>query len=52
MICAHTKACAAGILSLPAGEDVNDSYNSKPPLGTKSNDLGLFTGINVKFGAM
>jgi putative salt-induced outer membrane protein len=28
-----------------------DNYNSKPPAGTKSNDLGVFTGINVKFGA-
>jgi putative salt-induced outer membrane protein len=28
-----------------------DTYNSKPPAGTKSNDIGLFTGINVKFGA-
>jgi len=37
-------------LSLTVG--LTDSYNSKPPLGTKSSDLGLFTGINVKFGAM
>ncbi len=29
-----------------------DSYNSKPPAGTKKNDVGLFTGINVKFGAV
>ncbi|ODV11302.1 MAG: hypothetical protein ABT20_06175 [Rubrivivax sp. SCN 70-15] len=36
-------------MSLTVG--LTDSYNSKPPLGTKSNDLGLFTGINVKFGA-
>jgi putative salt-induced outer membrane protein len=29
-----------------------DTYNSKPPAGTKSNDIGLFTGVNVKFGAI
>lgn len=29
-----------------------DTYNSKPPVGTKKNDVGLFTGLNVKFGAM
>jgi putative salt-induced outer membrane protein len=29
-----------------------DTYNSKPPVGTKKNDLGVFTGINIKFGAM
>jgi putative salt-induced outer membrane protein len=29
-----------------------DTYNSKPPAGSKKNDVGLFTGINVKFGAM
>lgn len=29
-----------------------DNYNSKPANGTKKNDLGVFTGINVKFGAM
>ena len=28
-----------------------DNYNSKPPSGTKRNDIGLFTGVNVKFGA-
>ena len=28
-----------------------DHYNSKPPLGQKKNDLGVFTGINVKIGA-
>jgi putative salt-induced outer membrane protein len=37
-------------LSLTVG--LTDTYNSKPPLGTKSNDVGLFTGINVKFGAV
>ena len=29
---------------------LTDTYNSKPPAGLKKNDLGLFTGINVKFG--
>ena len=29
-----------------------DSYNSKPPATRKKNDVGLFTGINVKFGAI
>ena len=29
-----------------------DNYNSKPAAGAKKNDLGLFTGINVKFGAL
>lgn len=28
-----------------------DNYNSKPPAGSKKNDLGFFTGINVKLGA-
>jgi putative salt-induced outer membrane protein len=31
---------------------LTDTYNSKPAAGTKANDLGLFTGINVKFGAL
>lgn len=29
-----------------------DNYNSKPAAGRKKNDLGLFTGVNMKFGAM
>lgn len=36
-------------LSLTVG--LTDTYNSKPALGTKSNDAGLFTGVNVKFGS-
>ncbi len=28
-----------------------NTYNSKAPLGSKKNDLALFTGLNVKFGA-
>lgn len=30
---------------------VIDTYNSKPPAGAKKNDLSVFTGISVKFGA-
>lgn len=30
---------------------LTDNYNSKPPAGAKKNDAGIFTGINVKFGA-
>ncbi|MFZ2649082.1 MAG: DUF481 domain-containing protein [Burkholderiaceae bacterium] len=29
-----------------------DNYNSKPPAGQKKNDVGLFTGVNMKFGAL
>ncbi|MDE2368686.1 MAG: DUF481 domain-containing protein [Burkholderiales bacterium] len=36
-------------LSLSVG--IVDTNNSKPPAGLKSNDLGIFTGINVKLGA-
>jgi len=36
-------------LNLTVG--LTDSYNSAPPAGNKKNDLGLFTGINVKLGA-
>ena len=28
-----------------------DNYNSKPAAGSKKNDLALFTGVNMKFGA-
>ena len=31
---------------------VTDAYNSKPGAGLKKNDFGLFTGVNVKFGAL
>ena len=37
-------------LNLTVG--VTDTYNSKPADGTKKNDFGLFTGVNVKFGAL
>jgi putative salt-induced outer membrane protein len=29
-----------------------NNYNSKPPEGSKKNDLGFFTGVNVKLGAL
>jgi putative salt-induced outer membrane protein len=29
-----------------------DNYNSKPAAGLKKNDVGLFTGVNMKLGAM
>jgi putative salt-induced outer membrane protein len=31
---------------------VVDSYNDKPPVGLKGNDLGIFAGISLKFGAL
>jgi putative salt-induced outer membrane protein len=40
----------SGTMNLTVG--VTDSYNSKPAAGNKKNDLGVFTGVNVKFGAM
>ncbi len=39
----------SGTLSLNVG--LTDAYNNRPPQGTKSNDVGLFTGLDVKFGA-
>jgi putative salt-induced outer membrane protein len=39
----------SGTMSLTVG--LTDSYNSKPPAGSKKNDVAVFTGINVKFGA-
>jgi putative salt-induced outer membrane protein len=36
-------------LNLTVG--LTDNYNSAPAAGRKKNDLGLFTGINVKLGA-
>lgn len=38
-----------GQLSLTVG--LTESHNSKPPAGVKKDDLGLFTGVNMKFGA-
>lgn len=37
--------------TLNATMGLTDSYVSKPPVGTKKNDLGLFMGVSVKFGA-
>jgi putative salt-induced outer membrane protein len=37
-------------LNLTVG--VVDNYNSKPPAGLKKNDLGVFTGVSVKLGAL
>lgn len=37
-------------ISLSVG--LTDSYNSRPPIGQKKNDAALFTGINVKLGAL
>jgi putative salt-induced outer membrane protein len=37
-------------LNLTVG--LTSDYNSKPPAGTKSTDVGFFTGVNVKFGAI
>jgi putative salt-induced outer membrane protein len=37
--------------NLNATVGLTDSYNSKPPAGAKKNDLGLFMGVSVKFGA-
>ncbi len=31
---------------------LTDAYNSAPPAGSKKNDLGFFTGINVKLGSL
>lgn len=38
-----------GQLSLTVG--LTESHNSKPPAGFKKDDLGFFTGINMRFGA-
>jgi putative salt-induced outer membrane protein len=37
-------------MSLAVGLKVD--HNSKPPAGFKSNDVGVFTGINVKLGSL
>ena len=31
---------------------LTDQYDSKPPNAAKKNDVGFFTGVNVKFGAL
>lgn len=47
---AGLSVAMSSTLNLSVG--VVDSYNSKPAAGSKSNDLGVFTGVNVKFGAL
>jgi putative salt-induced outer membrane protein len=47
---AGLSVAMSSTLSLSVG--LTDSYNSKPPVGVKKNDVGLFTGVNVKFGAL
>ena len=47
---AGLSVAMSSALSLSVG--VTDSYNSKPGAGLKKNDFGLFTGVNVKFGAL
>ncbi len=37
-------------LSLSVG--LSDSFNSKPGGGLKKNDIGIFTGVDVKLGAL
>ena len=46
---AGLSVAMSSTMSLNVG--LTDTYNSKPAAGTKKNDLGLFTGINVKLGA-
>ena len=47
---AGLSVAMSGTMSLTVG--VTDAYNSKPGAGVKKNDFGLFTGVNVKFGAL
>ncbi len=47
---AGLSVAMSSTLSLNVG--LTDTYNSKPPAGFKKNDMALFTGINVKLGAM
>lgn len=47
---AGLSVAMSSTLNLNVG--LTDNYNSKPPAGLKKNDLGLFTGVNVKFGAL
>jgi putative salt-induced outer membrane protein len=46
---ASLNVAMSDTLSLNVG--LTHTHNSKPPAGTKSGDTGLFTGVNVKFGA-
>lgn len=45
---AGLNVAISSTLGLSVG--VTDTYNSKPPAGTKKNDLGVFTGLTLKFG--
>jgi putative salt-induced outer membrane protein len=47
---AGLSVAMSSTMSLNIG--LQDSYNSKPALGQKKNDLALLTGVNVKFGAL
>ena len=47
---ASLNVAMSSTLGLTLG--VVDTYNSKPPAGAKKNDLGVFTGVTVKFGAV
>ena len=47
---AGLSVAMSSTLNLTVG--VVDSYNSKPPAGLKKNDLGVFTGVSVKLGAL
>jgi len=46
---ASLAVAMSNTLSLTAG--LTNSYNSKPPLGNKKSDVGLFMGVNLKIGA-
>ncbi len=47
-----TAGLAVAVSSnLNATVGLTDTYNSKPPVGTKKNDMGLFMGVSVRFGA-
>lgn len=47
---AGLSVAMSNAMSLTVG--VTDAYNSKPGVGLKKNDFGLFTGVNVRFGAL
>jgi putative salt-induced outer membrane protein len=47
---ANVGVAITSALSLTVG--LVDTYNNKPPPGLRKNDVGLFTGISVKLGAL
>ncbi len=47
---AGVSVAMSSTLSLSVG--LVNNYNSKPPAGDKKNDLGVFTGVNLKLGAL